>query len=190
MMSNQIPFQRAPAKLSIASLDGPIDLVVEAQYNPKDLQITQPISWTDHASTTGQNKDIVTEFGGAKPQTMQIELLFDGYETGGVAGKFTVAQHIARLKQLATVRYPGSDKEDERRPHYCLVAWGERGLPALRCVIENLTTKYLMFSPSGQVLRATCTVSVKEVDPAAIAREQRHREERKNTINRRRGFSE
>jgi hypothetical protein len=187
MKSNQILFQRAPAKLSIASLDGPIDLVVEAQYNPKELQLTQPIGWTDHVSTTGQNKDVVTEFGGAKPQTLQLELLFDGYETGGVAGKFTVAQHIARLKQLATVRSPSSDKEDERRPHYCLITWGERGLPALRCVIENLTTKYLMFSPFGQALRAMCTVNVKEVDMAAIAKEQRNREERKNTINRRRG---
>ena len=153
-MSNQVLFRRAPAKLSIASLDGPIDLIVEAQYNPTELQITQPIGWVDHQSTTGQHKDIVTEFGGTKPQTMQIELLFDGYETGGVAGKFTVTQHIARLKQLATVRDPTSSEEDERRPHHCLVAWGERGLPALRCVIENLTTKYLMFSPTGQVLRA------------------------------------
>jgi len=183
-MSN-LPFQRAAAKLSIASLDE--DLVVEAQYNPKELEVSQTVGWGDHEALAGQNKNTVTEFGGTKPQTMKIELLFDGYETDGVAGKCTVEEHIARLKKLVTVRFPDSTKEDDRRPHYCLVAWGERGVPALRCVIESITTKYTMFSRTGQVLRATVTLAVKEIDMAAIAREQQHREEQRTAMNRRRG---
>ena len=185
-MSNR-PFQRAAAKLSIASLDDS-DLLVEAQYNPAVLQVSQTVGWSDHASIAGQNKNTLTEFAGTKPQTMSIELLFDGYETEGVAGTCTVEAHIARLKQLATVRFPESSEEHERRPHYCLVAWGERGVPALRCVIESLTTKYTMFSRTGQVLRATVTVAVKEIDLAAIAREQAYREARTTEMNRRRGY--
>lgn len=185
-MSNR-PFQRAAAKLSIASLDVS-DLTVEAQYNPKELQISHTVGWSDHPSIAGQNTNTLTEFAGTKPQTMSIELLFDGYETEGVAGKCTVEEHIARLKQLVTVRLPDSSKEHERRPHYCLVAWGERGVPALRCVIESLTTKYTMFSGTGQVLRATVTVAVKEIDIAAIAREQAYRDGRTVEMNRRRGY--
>jgi hypothetical protein len=185
-MSNR-PFQRAAAKLSIASLDAS-DLLVEAQYNPKELQISQTVGWSDHESLAGQNQNTLTECGGTKPQTLSIELLFDGYETDGVAGKCAVEEHIARLKKLVTVRYPDSTKDHERRPHYCLVAWGERGVPPLRCVIESLTTKYTMFSRTGQVLRATVTVTVKEIDIAAIAREEAYREGMKNDMNRRRGY--
>ncbi len=186
-MSNS-PFQRAAAKLSIASLDGPDDLIVEAQYNPRELEISQTVGWGDHDALAGQTKNTVTEFAGTKPQTMKIELLFDGYETDGVAGKCTVEEHIARIKKLATVRYPDSTKDYERRPHYCLVAWGERGLPPLRCVIESITTKYTMFSRTGQVLRATVTLAVKEIDISAIAREEAHRDGMKNDMNRRRGY--
>ncbi len=184
-MPNRLMFQRAATKLSIASLDD--DVTVEAQYNPKELQISHTIGWSDHPSIAGQNTNTLTEFAGTKPQTLSIELLFDGYETDGVAGTCTVEEHIARLKTLATVRFPDSEKEHERRPHYCLVAWGERGLPPLRCVIESLTTKYTMFSRTGQVLRATVTVAVKEIDIAAIAREQAFRDAMKNDLNRRRG---
>lgn len=185
-MSNP-PFQRAAAKLSIASLDGPIDLIVEAQYNPKELEVSQTVGWGDHPALAGQTKNTVTEFAGTKPQTMKIELLFDGYESNGVAGKCTVEEHIARIKKLATVRFPHSEQENERRPHYCLVAWGERGVPALRCVIESITTKYTMFSRTGQVLRASVTIAVKEIDMAAIAREEEFRDAQKLAMNRRRG---
>lgn len=170
------PFQRAASKLSIGSYDR-ADLIVEAQYNPKELQITQPANWADHPSTCHQDADVVVQFGGMKAQTMQIELLFDGYETKGVAGKVTVETLIARLKELACVRDPHSPIEEMRRPHFCLVVWGTKGLPPLLCVIESLTTKYLMFSASGQVLRASCTVAVKEVNIKAMAKEKKKKEE-------------
>ena len=49
-----------------------------------------------------------------------------------------------------------------RRPHHCVVSWGDRGLPKFQCVIESLSTKYTMFSSDGKPLRATCTVKLKE----------------------------
>jgi len=164
-----MPFQPAAAKLSIASLDR-TDLFVDAQYNPKELQIAHTVGWADHKSTTGQSKDMVSEFGGANPQTMQIELLFDGFETEGVAGgRYKVAKHIERLKQMTAVLEPTSKDPEKRRPHYCVVVWGNGGLPKLRCIVESMTTKYTMFSSEGEVLRATVTISVKEVNIETMA---------------------
>ena len=41
-------FKGAQSKLSIASLEESFThLVVHAQYNPKELQVAQPIGWTE-----------------------------------------------------------------------------------------------------------------------------------------------
>lgn len=170
------PFQRAAAKLSIASLDS-TDLFVDAQYNPKELELSHTVGWADHKSTTGQSTGLVSEFGGANPQTTQIELLFDGFETEGMAGRFKVAKHIERLKQMTAVIDPTSKDPEKRRPHYCVVVWGNGGLPKLRCVIESMKTKYTMFSAEGEVLRATVTISVKEINIEAVARDRMERDQ-------------
>jgi len=184
-----MPFKPAPAKLSIASLDR-TDLFVDAQYNPKELQLSHTVGWTDHKSTTGQSSELLSEFGGANPQTMQIELLFDGFETDGVAGRYKVAKHIERLKQMTMVIEPTSKNPDKRRPHYCVVVWGNGGLPKLRCVIEAMTTKYTMFSAEGEVLRATVTISVKEINIETMAREQMEREHLRKYSDRRKAIFE
>jgi hypothetical protein len=91
---------------------------------------------------------------------MTVEMLFDGYEEGGRS--VNVAACVGVLEELARVRDPSSTDEKMRRPHHCTVSWGERGLPRFDCVIENLSTKYSMFSSDGKPLRATCTVKLKE----------------------------
>ncbi|HVK87178.1 MAG TPA: hypothetical protein VM513_23820 [Kofleriaceae bacterium] len=100
------------------------------------------------------------EFTGAEGRTMSVEMLFDGYEGGGRT--VDVASKVAVLEKLARVIDPRSPDEKKRRPHHCVVTWGERGLPSFKCVIENLSTKYSMFSSDGKPLRATCTVKLKE----------------------------
>ena len=62
-------------------------------------------------------------------------------------------------------------KEEERRPHHCIVTWGDGGLPRFDCVIESLSIKYTMFSEAGIPLRATCTVKLKEADVVSKAKD-------------------
>jgi hypothetical protein len=167
-------FERAKAKLTLGSLDEGVE--VKAQYNPKELQVDQSVPWKkpDSANKTGQNGaaggggggggggdgGIALEFTGAEGRTMSIELLFDGYEPDGES--VDVAGEVAKLERMAAVRDPKSKDEKLRRPHHCVIAWGDRGLPKFQCVIESLSTKYTMFSGSGEPLRATCTVKLKE----------------------------
>jgi hypothetical protein len=163
-------FEPAKAKLSIASLDEGV--TVTAQYNPKDLQVDMAVPWKkpDSANKTGSQGGSgvgdggkTLEFTGAEGRSMTVEMLFDGYEPAG-GRAVDVAGMVKKLEQLASVRDPNSSKEEMRRPHHCVVSWGDRGLPKFKCVIESLSTKYSMFSSDGQPLRATCTVKLKEAD--------------------------
>lgn len=168
------PFSQPTAKLTIGSLDD--GTTVEAQYNPKELQVDQTVPWRkpDAANQTGSqqgsggggNKDpIALEFTGAEGRTMSVELLFDEFEPSG--RRVDVAGRIAALEKLARVRDASSPDENLRRPHQCVVAWGGRGLPSFKCVIESLSTKYTMFSSDGKPLRASCTVKLKEAHAVA-----------------------
>ncbi len=147
-------FNNATARLSIGSCD--VDsLHVEAQYNPKELQIDRTIQWsavkqanqaTPARGDGAAHAGIHLEFTGAEGRSLSVELLFDGYEDGDPR---IVTDAIDRLETMASVRDPRSRDENQRRPHLCVVSWGQRGLPKFRCVIESLSTKYMMFGDDG-----------------------------------------
>ncbi len=139
-------------RFTIASIDD-TSIELEAQYNPKELQYDHPVSW--HAK---QGDDV--QYAGSEGRCLTVELFFDGFETST-----SVVPQCDLLEMLATVIDPDSRDLDKHRPHYCLVTWGDpRGVPALRCVIENVSTKFTMFSRVGTPLRATCTVKLKEAE--------------------------
>ena len=158
-------FQPARAKLTIGSLDNP-SLTVKADYNPKELQISKQLAWKPHneqdrnvlagkRASKGEQDSI--EVTGAPTRSMSIEMLFDGYETGS-----SVERQIAVLDELSSPQLQSAQKSKDRRPHYCVVVWGQGGIPAFRCVVEQLVVKYTMFDTDGRPLRAVCTVTLKE----------------------------
>jgi len=160
-MSNFLP---AKKKISIGSVDQP-GLSVEAQYNPKELQIDKSIPWSKKNQANQSNdKGIHLEFTGAEGRSMTVEMLFDGYETNS-----SVSKPIDDLNTMASVLDPDSKDENRRRPHLCVATWGST-VEKFRCVIESLSTKYTMFSDDGVPLRATCTVKLKEADVVSMAK--------------------
>ena len=159
-MSN---FNRATEKISIGSLDDGTQ--IEAQYNPKELQVDMSVPWSKVNQANNSNtQGIHLEFTGADGRTVTVELLFDGYETNT-----SVAGQVKALQTLASVWKPDSKQENERRPHRCVAKWGKT-LDSFRCVIESLSTKYTMFGDDGTPLRATCTVTLKEADVVSMAK--------------------
>jgi hypothetical protein len=164
---------KAPAKVIIGSLDGGPS--VEAQFNPKELEVTRSVPWskTNEANKSNskqkETQGIHLEFTGAEGRSLTLELLFDNYE-GGARG-VSVVNQVQALETLASVREPGSKKEELKRPHRCVLVWGAV-LPRFNCVIESLSTKYTMFSPEGVPLRATCTVKLKEADVVSTAKKK------------------
>src|SRR5258708_3498590 len=139
-------FEEAKAKLTIKSLDG--GPTVEAQYNPKELQVDKSIPWSKKNQANQSNeRGIHLEFTGAEGRSMTVELLFDGVEKDGGSHTKTfdfVEEKVSDLEELASVIDASSPDENLRRPHRCLVVWGDGGMPSFRCVIESLSTKYTM----------------------------------------------
>lgn len=158
-------FAPALAKLTIGSLDD-TSLTVQAGYNPKELGLSKQLSWKDAnegdrkvlsgKAPSASEQDSI-EMTGHPVRTMTIELLFDGYETGK-----SIAPQIEMLDTMSSPLVPVARREDRRRPHFCVVTWGQAGIPPFRCVIEKLDIKYTMLDREGTPLRAICTVSVKE----------------------------
>jgi hypothetical protein len=145
-------FEQPKVRFSIGSLDDRDLLGVSAQYNPKELQYDRTVNW--HAKDQGQ-----MEFNNVEGRGMTVELFFDGFETHQ-----SVQPHCAALERLAMPIEPDSPENERKRPHICVVKFGELkdGIPKLTCVIESLTVKYTMFAPTGVPLRATCTLKLKE----------------------------
>jgi phage protein U len=152
------------AKISIGSLDEP-GISVEAQYNPKELQIDKSIPWQKH--NKGNANGLQLEFTGAEGRTMSVDLLFDGYEDN-----LSIQGMVATLEILATVRDPGSSQDEMRRPHHCVVVWGTvmgGSDSKFRYVIDQISTKYTMFSSEGIPLRATVNLKLKEAERVSMA---------------------
>jgi hypothetical protein len=173
-MSDSASFGSPKEHISIGSVEpGYSGLTVKAQYNPKELQIDKTVPWSKvneaNKSNSGsdQSQGIHLEFTGAEGRSMSLELFFDGFEPQ--ANYVDVAAQVKILEALASVIKPGSQKEDDRRPHRCVVVYGTT-IPSFRCVIESISTKYMMFDSSGKPLRATCTVKLKEADVVSMAK--------------------
>jgi hypothetical protein len=152
------------AKISIGSLDE-AGISVDAQYNPKELQIDKSVPWQKHNKANANGLQL--EFTGAEGRTMSIDLLFDGYEENA-----SIQDSVAVLEQLATVRQPNASQDELRRPHHCVVVWGTvmgGGDNKFKCVIEQISTKYTMFSQDGTPLRATVTLKLKEAERVSMA---------------------
>ena len=158
-MSN---FQHPSTRISIASVD--TGARVEAQYNPKELQIDKSVPWQKNPQANkSPETGIQLEFTGAEGRSMSVEMLFDGFEDNK-----PVTAPIEMLNTFASPLDAGSTDENKRRPHLCVVSWGT--LPSFRCVIESLSVKYTMFSEGGDPLRATCTVKLKEANSVKMAK--------------------
>lgn len=143
---------------------------------PKELQIDKQVPWQDHKAKDNRSgparversKQGDLEFNGAPKRSMTLELLFDGYEQAR-----SIEGEVAILEELSSSRDPESSKEEDRRPHHCVVGWGDvqDGMRPFRCVIESLSVKYTMWNSKGVPLRATCTVKLTEAYKMSETRE-------------------
>ena len=151
-------------KISIGSLDD-ARLGVNAQYNPKELQIDKSVPWQKHNKANANGLQL--EFTGTEGRTMTVDMLFDAYEE-----KLSIRSVVDILQKLATVRDPTSKKDEMRRPHHCVVIWGNvmgGDDNKFKCVITQISTKYTMFSDTGVPLRATVTLKLQEAERVWMA---------------------
>lgn len=153
-------FQKLPqsSKFMIGNVpDDTHDVItVEAQFNPKELQIEAPIKWKEHEVIGAQS--VATkpmEFTGMGAETMKVELVFDAFEDDSNA----VVDAIANLKKMASVHRDNIHRGKFERPSFCVATWGTQA--PFRCVIESINVKYTMFAFDGTPVRATVVLGLK-----------------------------
>jgi hypothetical protein len=151
-------------KFVIGTLQGE-DLQITAQYNPKELSRTASAAWNVHPNTSARQSpsgetNIWMEYKSTEPRSLTFELVFDGYEEG-----ISVAPLVEQLESLTLPKDMSSQKLSDRHPRACVAVWGSQ---SLRCVVMSVATKLSMFDESGEPLRATCSVTLKETDVVAM----------------------
>ena len=144
-------------------------LQITAQYNPKELARTANAAWTPHPNTSARQSksgDSLAwmEYGTSEPRSVVFELLFDGYEEG-----ISIADKVDQLESLTLPLDRKSKKPEDHHPQLCVAVWGSQ---QLRCVVVSVVTKLTMFDSSGEPLRATCSVTLKEVDVVAMMKNE------------------
>jgi hypothetical protein len=135
------------AKLRITALEGEHQgEVLEAQFNPKEIEVDRTIPWQHQGPAPLQ-------FLGAEPARMSFELLFDGVEQSK-----SVQPRLDKLHLLSSV------DEALHSPPRVKVAWGSAAgaMPTFDGVIEAVSVRYLTFAGNGVPLRATATVKLIE----------------------------
>jgi len=134
--------------LRIIGLEGGLSgIIVEAQFNPKEVSIDKSVPW--QLQQTKGPGDL--QFSSANPKTMSFELMFDGF-----ASSSSIQSEIGMLHQLTDI------DANLKRPPKVKVIWGTEGaagmMPAFEGVIESIGVKYTMFDSQGTPLRATVSM--------------------------------
>ena len=131
------------------------------QYNPKEFKADKSVSWKEH-DDQGQSKAPL-EFQKGGPLVVTMDLYFDTTNEGNsdVRGKW-----VNKLLYLTNPLIPDQNDTKKKRPPKVMFSWG--GFK-VTCVVESVNTTYLMFSESGNPVRARCTVKLKEYEVEDIA---------------------
>jgi hypothetical protein len=149
-------------KLKIIGLDGSAKgLVVEAQFNPKEIVIDKPVPWQK------QKRQAATalEYTGGEPKTMSFELMLDSSESG-----LSIQNDLNKLHVL-------SDADSSfKRPPKVKVVWGDEGVPGMipkfEGVIVSVSIKYTLVDQHGKPLRAVINLRFREASKLKAGKPQ------------------
>jgi hypothetical protein len=149
-------------KLRIIGLEGGSDdVVVEAQFNPKEVSVDKSVPWQRQKKQGAAD----LEYTGGEPKTMSIELMFDGFESGA-----PIQNAIDKIHALSDI------DASLKRPPKVKVIWGVEGAPGMipkfEGVIESVAIMYTMFNGNGVPLRATAKLRFKEANHLAVGKPQ------------------
>jgi nucleoid-associated protein YgaU len=130
---------------------------VEFQFNPTEYAFTKQVGWKE-ADTGGKDVPKST-FTGGKPITLTLKLFFDTRDTGeDVRRKYT-----NKLWALALVTPGKKDAKTKKgRPPVVEFQWGE--VWTFKAVVTNITSNFTLFDSEGTAVRATCDISLKQVE--------------------------
>ncbi len=132
-------------------------------YNPTEYTVTKGATW-NRPQSTGAKSATKPQFGGTNPQTVQMEIFFDAFETGGGSIGEDVATLLEWTKPTAQ-----SVQQKKPEPPILTLDWGRnKALAEFHGYLKSVSAKYTMFDGSGNPLRVSANVTLEEVpnDPS------------------------
>ena len=127
---------------------------VEAQFNPKELQVDKSVSWTNAQGPAKENP--AQEFKEPQSRNLTATLYFDTYEEkADVYGKY-----ISKLEKLVTI------VDSLGRPPKATFTWGNFTFDG---VVESLSQKYTMFLENGTRCRCEVGFKMKSASDAKVS---------------------
>ena len=132
------------------------DRKIVASFNPASLKFNRTANWKSQGAALRDVPEL--QFTGAQPRTLNLELVFDTYDSdAGPGEKAKVTELTDEVLKLTTVESHG----DKHRPPVCRLRWGSAGV-FFQGVLETLQQDYLLFMENGTPVRARLDCSFKE----------------------------
>ena len=139
----------------------PAGIQWQALLNPTELSFSRKNNYeaTQSAGTSAPQQS----FSGGEPDQVQVDLLLDGTGVVGEAGP--IGDTLDAL--LALTKFQG----DTHQPYYVHAYWGRF---SFRGILTQADVTYKLFDRSGEPLRATVKLSLKEaLSPEEVTAEDR-----------------
>lgn len=125
---------------------------LHAQFNPKEYSIDKLTNWVEH-KTKGKDVPFV-HFTSGQRRVLKMDLLFDTTMSEG-----NVSDSVKMLESCMLMM----NKTNKKRPPILFVSWGEKSLH-FKCVLEQMTQRYTMFTEGGTPVRAIVAATFKEIN--------------------------
>jgi Contractile injection system tube protein/LysM domain len=125
---------------------------IEFQFNPKEMSIAKSASW-GASSSKRAGKAPPSEFKGAEPCKLTLELFFDATDTFD-------SSVLDRVEKVFACLVPPSG-DANAWPPLVELHWGE--VTSFLGYVAQVQAKYTLFAPNGTPVRATCSLTVQEM---------------------------
>ena len=128
---------------------------LECKFNPREYTVAKSATWM-RTPVRGAQTAAMPEFVGTNPRTLQMELLFDDWESE--AGDVS-----AQVEKLLEWTNPTRDSLIANKPNPPIVffQWGTKAL--FNAYVRSVSARYTMFYGDGAPARASVTVTFEEV---------------------------
>ncbi len=144
---------------------------IRAHLNPTDLERTIKTEWTE-VKVPGLSHPII-HYSGTEAQVVKLSLFFDAFMFVDLLSKeerkkdplaYGAAEIAKAHRFLEACHYARSREADgpiDGAPPRLFFHWPNAF--ALRCVLESVSFKYLLFAPTGEIIRFTADIQLKEI---------------------------
>jgi len=129
---------------------------INAQFNPKELQVDKSVSWT---AKSGHDEDPEQEFKEPQAASLSCTLYFDTYEAKTDVYETAIKELEKTVKMCAV-----------GRPPMTTFSWGRNFV--FTGVVESLSQKYTMFLEDGKRVRCEVGFKMKSAKGATVAAQQ------------------